>query len=928
MAETKEMITEEDIQRQQSLVSQLKSEVGAMETHVSDAKNRVDSLTAQIEALSNASTSIPEPVEADLDVKFDETITIMPKIYEELRKKYQMIENDPQVQVLRDEVRKAELDTVYGPNPDFDKKSAELEKLLADNKNTLDDLKKQMASCEPTVISQLDRILNRYQDAELNPEDMYYSEFERDQSFLEDLAKKYFPDEEIKTVFEVTRKAELDRLDNERKDLIGKMVAATQASPLYQTYQTQLAEVRKNISALRQVKNISISDVRNTKIRLEEEVKKAKEEVRKAELDTVYGPNPDLEKRTKDLEALENNLRIVNNYIQRSTRINPIDHMISEYHKLRTRVERARDDADDMYPEFSKEEALLHEIEEAAFIHFNHFNKPIVTPSISAPSNSEEIANLKAQLQEANDDYNQLVQQANVAKTKYDDAVSQLDEMKEQHQKQGEPKPNPFANTGDATIKATRWECTLQQPAKKGLVKIAMSTETGRKIYERLREKREQKYANKLNDLQERVDVANANYSRISGNYDSLQNKYDAVENLIDGSSTIAKLTQKISNEINQRNLKLSERTRIYHEALQLLNIPESERQNITEKDVLNMLNQRADEASISLAKSLVAHAKLTNTAAVAIKKDQTRLTNLKAERAAKLEQAGFDPATVTDADLAEKLDELSESLEYFDYDELNKLEKKQAKAEEKLDRFKKRLERLGATITPVEVKLDPENLSKRKVRSMHPTNRFAVFFRDLKDKLTRNDDDDDYINDEEEQVENEELASEAFKHSSVLDSNGYDNSSAHSENSEDANSDEKEDFSIPISQSNPDDATQTTNSQEEMQKIGDPVLPINPAQIFAHAPKQLQNEEQQEEVDQIQDSVDGDSFLGDINKVDEAKDFYNTAPTDVSIPATTSLDVTKADREYWETLKEVSNFDGSSNDLVDDSSKESGRHR
>lgn len=853
MAETKEMITEEDIQRQQSLVSQLENEADALEKRVSDAQNSVDSLTAQIESLKNASASTSKPSQTDLDVNFEETITIMPKIYEELRKKYQMIENDPQVQILRDEVRKAELDTVYGPNPDYDKKSEALKKLLDNNKATLEDLKKQMENCTPTVVSQLDRILNRYNAAKLNPEDMYYPEFEADRIFLENLSKKYFPDEEVKSVFDVqSRDERLKNLNANREALLDRMQKVDKESLEYKSYQTQLDAIEKNIDDISHMTNMSIPEARELRSNLEEKVAKAKAELKKA-LDADFNFNQEFENKSKNLLSLQKELQDVKDYIQRATTVDPIDHLVSEYHKFRARVEQDRKQSSKL-PGFQTEDALLCEIEKAAFEHYNNrLEQKKIMPSV--PDNSEEIAKLEEKLKKAQDEHNQLVQKVNEIKAKHIDENLKLDDMVEQKKRQS---INPFANTGDATIKANRWECKLQAPAKKGLVKIAMSTEAGKKIYERLRAKRTEKYTNKLNDLQEEVDVANANYSRISGNYDRLQNRYDTIQNLIDEASEIARLT---------------------------------------------------------------------NAETV----DQSRLTKLQADYLAKLQHIGFDSTAITKSELVEKLDEVAEELEHFDYDQLEKLEKKQTKAEEKLERFKKRLEHLGATITPIEVELDSENLSKRKTRTLHSTNRFAVFFKNLKDKLTKNDDDDDYIDDEDDSIDDEkqveededvdDLAAVAFQHSSELNPTEYDTSSIQSEKDDTDKSikNDEEDFSIPISQGNFEDAAQTVNPKSQATS-SEPVLPVNPTSIFAHAPAKNQEEAMDADVES--------SLLGDSSKVDAARQaLFSAAPPTDSVP--TYSEGRMPNDDFWQSLAGISGSSESIDEAsLGDSSTKSGRHR
>ena len=100
MAETK-LITEEDIQKQGELVSKLEANMQSLQTRLPESSARIESLTKQIEEKKNDSM---KKAQAQQEVYFEETITMMPQMYEELRKKYQMIENDPQIRILQDEV--------------------------------------------------------------------------------------------------------------------------------------------------------------------------------------------------------------------------------------------------------------------------------------------------------------------------------------------------------------------------------------------------------------------------------------------------------------------------------------------------------------------------------------------------------------------------------------------------------------------------------------------------------------------------------------------------------------------------------------------------------------------------------------------------------------------------------------------------------
>ncbi len=77
------------------------------------------------------------------------------------------------------------------------------------------------------------------------------------------------------------------------------------------------------------------------------------------------------------------------------------------------------------------------------------------------------------------------------------------------------------------------------------MVKIATSTAFGKRIYDNLRAKRAEKYAKKLNRLQEVYDVANANYNRIEGNYNRIANEISNMQNLIDQKLEFEKLQRK-----------------------------------------------------------------------------------------------------------------------------------------------------------------------------------------------------------------------------------------------------------------------------------------------------------------------------------------------------------------------------------------------
>ena len=783
MAKTNTLITEEDIQKQRDLVSKLEANMQSLQTRLPESSARIESLTKQIEEKKNDSM---KKAQAQQEVYFEETITMMPQMYEELRKKYQMIENDPQLRILQDEVRKAELDTVYGPNPDYDRKNKELEVLRQSNQETLEALKTQMASYRPIEISQLDRILNRYRDADLNPEDMYYLDFESDRDFLEQLANQYFPD-----VNREEKSKEVVLLEQEQAKL----------------------QVQRDILA---------------------------EEVRKAELDTVYGPNPIFDQKNKELEKLDEQLNQLSDTIkktrQTSIKQNPIDRMVKEYHDLRERVERARNDDDDRYLEFDKEQKMLHEIERAAFLHFNHRDKEVAVVVPESDTND-----LEEELKKAQDEHNKIIGDVNKSRADYNEAKDKLDELtakKKEQDKKAEPPVNPFDNSGTATIKATRWECKFQGYAKKGLVKIATSTAFGKRIYDNLRAKRAEKYAKKLNRLQEVYDVANANYNRIEGNYNRIANEISNMQNLIDQKLEFEKLQQKVNNEKKSVQIIMQRRVALFKKSLDLLNIPDDQKRKISETEVRQMLETKSDQMSKEMLGQLKKYADLMKKANNAMKKDAEELANVKNQYHQRLKQRGYDPATDSknlEIQIMTRLDKAIEEQQNFDYSQLETLANDRARAEKKLDQFKNYVQRNGATITPVEVELNPDELTKRKVKSSAPKqNRFSVWFDGLKQRFSRNKDEElaeyAFENAGEVDEEKEKLASFAFANAGELDSNPKENSPESITSNNTATQSPKEpseeqDFSVPIQ---PIEKSQNA-------PVG---LPVKPSVVSTQAPQ------------------------------------------------------------------------------------------
>ena len=123
MAETNTLITEEDIQKQRELVSNLEANMQSLQTRLPESSARIESLTKQI--ASNESEAQQPVVQASSD-DFEEMIPMIPAEYSELEKQYQTIADDADIKVLEKEVRKLELDTAYGPNPEYDTKLAKL----------------------------------------------------------------------------------------------------------------------------------------------------------------------------------------------------------------------------------------------------------------------------------------------------------------------------------------------------------------------------------------------------------------------------------------------------------------------------------------------------------------------------------------------------------------------------------------------------------------------------------------------------------------------------------------------------------------------------------------------------------------------------------------------------------------------------------
>ena len=690
MAETNTLITEEDIQKQRELVSNLEANMQSLQTRLPESSARIESLTKQI--ASNESEAQQPVVQASSD-DFEEMIPMIPAEYSELEKQYQTIADDADIKVLEEEVRKLELDTVYGPNPEYDTKLAELNQKKTAREQALNDLKNRMNAIKPVEVSQLDFIINRLNDGIAHP----YDDFMADKEFIDSLAvlfSKELPNEMIEPQGIST--TEIDDLNTKRNELIKQSRDMIQNSPEYltlvntrDTYQSSLNEANDMFNALQEfvakssamekeaeVSNTTltsmlsdridklvaqqtslefllqhmspdspdfsktqreIDDIKNTlhtQALFAEYAELSPDELESRRMQLIdqrrlfgrtvddfnrdigrFVPNTDeyreiqsqihsideqlknahstkkassysaliqqrnqlnkeiatnkskLEKATKDedyseiqrisglLKDQNNNLTTINDQLSKFEV--KFKDPIQRYHELRERVERAKADSDDMYPEFEKDLAALRKIERAAYLHIHHRDKEIgVTPTPEPPAppaaTSSSDVDLEDQLNKAKEEHNKLIGDVNKTRAEIDEAKNKLDELiakKKEQDKKAEPPVNPFDNSGTATIKATRWECKFQGYAKKGLVKIATSTAFGKRIYDNLRAKRAEKYAKKLNCLQEVYDVANANYNRIEGNYNRIANEISNMQNLIDQKLEFEKLQLKVNNE-------------------------------------------------------------------------------------------------------------------------------------------------------------------------------------------------------------------------------------------------------------------------------------------------------------------------------------------------------------------------------------------
>ncbi len=127
------------------------------------------------------------------------------------------------------------------------------------------------------------------------------------------------------------------------------------------------------------------------------------------------------DQKNKELEKLDEQLNQLTDTIkktrQTSIKQNPIDRMVKEYHDLRERVERARNDDDDRYLEFDKEQKMLHEIERAAFLRFNHRDKEVAVVVPESDTND-----LEEELKKAQDEHNKIIGDVNKSRADYNEA--------------------------------------------------------------------------------------------------------------------------------------------------------------------------------------------------------------------------------------------------------------------------------------------------------------------------------------------------------------------------------------------------------------------------------------------------------------------------------------------------------------------------
>lgn len=250
------------------------------------------------------------------------------------------------------------------------------------------------------------------------------------------------------------------------------------------------------------------------------------------------------------------------------------------------------------------------------------------------------------------------------------------------------------------------------------------------------------------------------------------------------------------------------------------------------------MLETKSDQMSKEMLGQLKKYADLMKKANNAMKKDAEELANVKNQYHQRLKQHGYDSATDSknlEIQIMTRLDKAKEEQQNFDYSQLETLSNDRALAEKKLNQFKDYVQRNGATITPVEVELNPDELTERKVKSSAPKqNRFSVWFDGLKQRFSRNKDEElaeyAFENAGEVDEEKEKLASFAFANAGELDSNPKENSSESITSNNTATQPPKEpseeqDFSVPIQ---PIEKSQNA-------PVG---LPVKPSVVSTQAPQ------------------------------------------------------------------------------------------
>ena len=318
MAETNTLITEEDIQKQRELVSKLEANMQSLQTRLPESSARIESLTKQI--ASNESEAQQPVVQASSD-DFEEMIPMIPAEYSELEKQYQTIADDADIKVLEKEVRKLELDTAYGPNPEYDTKLAELNQKKAAREQALNDLKNRMNAIKPVEVSQLDFIINRLNDGIAHP----YDDFMADKEFIDNLAvlfSKELPNEMIEPQGIST--TEIDDLNTKRNELIKQSRDMIQNSPEYlalvnkrDTYQSRLNNANDKFNALQEFlakssameKEAEVSNTTLTSM-LSDRINKLKAQQTSLEslLQHISPDSPDFSKTQREIDDIKNTL--------------------------------------------------------------------------------------------------------------------------------------------------------------------------------------------------------------------------------------------------------------------------------------------------------------------------------------------------------------------------------------------------------------------------------------------------------------------------------------------------------------------------------------------------------------------------------------------------------------------------------------------